>query len=297
MSEIKTSLGGKDRSTKTHREESKTHKTLKARKDEVLKSFRYVRPKTVRSSIVEEDPKDATMRHYQEEILRLKTELERKKSTPDPSELEGISSDPNASESSGSNSKSSADMQRYRELAALIKPYGIDPNSEPSVIKEQLAEKRKELLQDNLTIKASKDKLLEKLDEAENLAQFAELECSKLTERIGWLESKVSELTGGKDLVLHSIEQQMHLKEKQQELSQQIQRYEVMRKKFQEEELSIEDLKEKGDNVEAHGRALSRKIGKATRRQQSITEKLKQVHMEHGKNMREVETILMDLRK
>lgn len=286
--------------------------------EETITTLRYAsRAKNIKNKPkVNEDPKDALLRQYQEEIERLRVELEQKKarqmlSKNPQADLDqlGSSRGRTANKSSRSHSayhrsSSSAagnlevnpeEEQRLRELAALLEPYGLDPTTDPSVIMEKLAEKRKELLQDNLTMKVEKDMLLNKLDETENLVRSTEEECSKLSERIGWLESKV--LTGGKDLVDHTNEQQKLLQAKQMELAEQLERYEEMKKRLEEEELTMEELRVNADAFERELQAKARKYKKLTHKCQSIKEETEKAHDNHSSSMKELETVLMELKK
>jgi hypothetical protein len=284
--------------------------------DETITTLRYAsRAKKIKNKPkVNEDPKDALLRQYQEEIERLRVELDRKKAKQaemlQQSQADDVDrktmlmtkrSAHTASSSDSSISGTAADLhrqveeQRLRELAPLLEPYGLDPTSEPGLIMEKLAERRKALLQDNLTMKAEKDNLLRKLDETESLVKNTEVECSKLSERIGWLESKV--LTGGKDLVDHTNEQQKLIQAKQQELAEQIERYEEMKKRLQEEELSIEELRVNADAFEAELHTKMKKYKKLTLKQQTMQDDVEKAHDDHKINVKELETVLMELKK
>lgn len=279
--------------------------------EETITTLRYAsRAKKIKNKPkVNEDPKDALLRQYQEEIERLRVELEQKKARQtsthhahqsdnlDPTKPRQRKSNQQRSDPDRPTSEevSAEEEERLRELAAMLEPYGLDPTTDPSVIMEKLAERRKELLQDNLTMKVEKDMLLGKLDETESLVRNTEEECSKLSERIGWLESKV--LTGGKDLVDHTNEQKKLLQSKQAELAEQLERYEEMRKRLEEEELTMEELRVNADAFENELQAKSRKYKKLTNRCTSLKDETEKAHDNHSSNMRELETMLMELKK
>jgi len=282
--------------------------------DETITTLRYAsRAKKIKNKPkVNEDPKDALLRQYQEEIERLRVELEKKKSkqahmlqqsqqsetTERKKKQHNSSSSNNTSANSESNKldlQRQVEEQRLRELAPLLEPYGLDPTTEPAVIMEKLAERRKELLQDNLTVKAEKDKLLKKLDETESLVKNTEVECAKLNERIVWLESKV--LTGGKDLVDHTNEQQKLIQAKQQELAEQIERYEQMKLRLQEGELSIEELRVNAEVIESELHAKIKKLKKLSQKLQGLKEETDKTHENHTMTVRELETVAMELKK
>ena len=83
-----------------------------------------------------------------------------------------------------------AETERLKELAPLLQPYGLDPTTDdldPKYIMSVLERRREALLQDTVTVKEEKDRLLKKLEETQQRVKITETECSKLTDRIQWL--------------------------------------------------------------------------------------------------------------
>lgn len=285
--------------------------------EETITTLRYAsRAKKIKNKPkVNEDPKDAMLRQYQEEISRLRTELEKKKAKQaemlQRSQQESTgrahtgrkhSSRAHTASSTASDSSSSAsdqlkqiEEQRLKELAALLAPYGVDPSADPQEIMCQLDERRNELLNDSKTVKDERDKLLKRLDETQSLVRNTSEECKKLSEKIQWLESKV--LTGGKSLVDHTNEQQKLIQAKQQELAEQTERYEEMRRKLQENELTTTELRSNVESLEAELHTKTKKLKKLSQKFYFSKEELASVNDEHVNTIKELENVLLELKK
>lgn len=287
--------------------------------EETITTLRYAsRAKKIKNKPkVNEDPKDAMLRQYQEEIERLRLELEKKKAKQaemlQRSQQEASSgsrahtgrtrsSRAHTASSTASDSSSSAsdqlrqiEEQRLKELASLLAPYGVDPSADPQDIMSQLDDRRKELVNDSKTLKEEKDRLLKRLDETQSLVKNTAEECKKLSEKIQWLESKV--LTGGKSLVDHTNEQQKLIQAKQQELAEQTEKYEEMRRKLQENELTTTELRSNAESLDAELHTKTKKLKKLSQKLYFSKEELASAHDEHVNTMNELENVLMELKK
>lgn len=288
--------------------------------EETITTLRYAsRAKKIKNKPkVNEDPKDAMLRQYQEEIERLRGELEKKKakqaemlqrsqqessSNMSGSRVQtGRSRRSHTASSTASDSSSSAsdqlrqiEEQRLKELASLLAPYGVDPSADPQDIMSQLDERRTELLNDSKTVKEERDKLIKRLDETQCLVKNTSEECKKLSEKIQWLESKV--LTGGKSLVDHTNEQQKLIQAKQQELAEQTERYEEMRRKLQENELTTTELRTNVESLEAELHTKTKKLKKLSQKLYFSKEELSSANDEHDNTMKELENVLIELKK
>jgi len=282
-------------------------------RDETITTLRYAnRAKNIKNKPkVNEDPKDALLREYQEEIINLRNELEKRKTrksiavTPEtPSPVSSVSSPKSKVKGESkvvpnkpAENRNSAGSQRVSELATLLEPYGIDPTLPPQEIMEKLAAVRKDLLEDNMQVKNEKDQLLKKLDNTTNYLKNVQKECSHLAARISWLESKVFMGGKGKDLVRHTEEQAKHIEAKKMELSQHIQRYAEMEKKFHEEKYSIEQLKLQSAEAEVELVNKSKKYDKVCRRLQSTKSEVKAKQEKVAADLEALRKMQKDLRK
>jgi len=156
--------------------------------EETVTTLRYAsRAKMIKNKPkVNEDPKDAMLRQYQEEIKRLRIELERKRakqheflesksnSGSRAQTASSTASDDSSNASGESRLLPTAEEQRLRQLTPLLEQHGIDPSLEPKDIMAQLEKKKDALLKDNTMVKVEKDKLLHKLDNTQSLVRKAE---------------------------------------------------------------------------------------------------------------------------
>jgi kinesin family protein 3/17 len=191
--------------------------------------------------------------------------------------------------------KLAAESQRFQELAPLLQPYGLDGTTDPKYIMSVLEKRREALLKDTVTVKEEKDRLLKKLEETQQRVKITETECTKLSDRIQWLESKV--LNGGKSLLDHTNEQQKLIEMKQQELEESRLREQDIRLKLAEHELTANEIK---GALVAHQTAVEvklRKLQKLRFKLHTTREELEKSHKDNFRQRKHLIALQVDLRR
>ena len=280
--------------------------------DETMTTLRYAsRAKRIKNKPkVNEDPKDAMLREYQDEIAKLKAQLAMRRAESGLDNL-SMSSRPTTSTGkkrrSGTAKSKNLEMQPIEdeyptetkfptEIESLLEPYGIDPHGlEPKQIVKLLEERRVELLRNNQIVKEEKDRLLAQLDRAKTKIQYSDAECTKLMEKINWFESKV--LNGGKNLLDYTNEQQKLIQLKQRELKEQKVRQDDIRRKIEEHELSATEINEVITKMETEIEYKEVKNAKLCSKIEKVREQAARTQETHGQRRAEMETCQLELQK
>ena len=278
--------------------------------DETMTTLRYAsRAKRIKNKPkINEDPKDAMLREYQEEIARLRSQLLQKKSMYNRMAEEGTTgggekpksrSRARTAHSSSSSSSSEqirlAETQMLQELAPVLQQYGLDGATDPKYIMAMLEKRREALLKDTVTVKEEKDRLLKKLEETQQRVKFTETECSKLQDRIQWLESKV--LNGGKSLLDHTNEQQKLIEMKQQELAESRLREQDIRLKLAEHELTANEIKGALVAHQTEVEVKLRKLQKLRFKLHTTKEELDKSHKDYFRQRKNLIALQVDLKR
>ncbi|XP_069939114.1 kinesin-like protein KIF3B isoform X4 [Cherax quadricarinatus] len=227
--------------------------------DETITTLRYAnRAKNIKNKPkINEDPKDAILREYQQELARLKAQLtqrggkkKKKKKRVDGDEGEG-------------------EEEEDEE--------GID---EESILQQQheLDEERNRILNDQHMIEEEKERFLLELKnkEAELIATREAQE--KLMTRIQTMESKL--LSGGKNIIDHTNEQQRALQQRTQELMDQKKREREMLQLLEKEEESSCEIASTFSSLQAEVEAKTRKLKKLFAKLQSVKQEMGDLHEE-----------------
>lgn len=294
--------------------------------DETMTTLRYAsRAKRIKNKPkVNEDPKDAMLREYQNEIAKLKAQLalrrdrlansfslDSSRPTTAASSTSSKKRRPGTSSSSSKLNKSANSIDDSQllapagppetnnisnELEVLLAAYGIQPQGlEPKQIVKLLEERRIELLRNNEMVKEEKDRLLQQLDKAKTKIQYSDTECTKLMEKIQWFESKV--LNGGKDLLDYTNEQQKLLQMKQKELQEQNEKHEEIKKKIEEHDLSTTEINELLAKMEQDIENKELKTAKLCNKIERIREAGIKTQESQGEKRVEMEKCQMELQK
>ncbi|XP_045581615.1 kinesin-like protein KIF3B isoform X2 [Procambarus clarkii] len=229
--------------------------------DETITTLRYAnRAKNIKNKPkINEDPKDAILREYQQELARLKAQLTQRggKKKKKKKHVEGAEEDGEGEEED--------------------EEEGVD---EESILQQQheLDEERNRILNDQHMIEEEKQRFLSELKnkEAELIASREAQE--KLMTRIQTMESKL--LSGGKNIIDHTNEQQRALQQRTQELMEQKKREREMLQLLEKEEESSGEIASTFSSLQAEVEAKTRKLKKLFAKLQSVKQEMGDLHEE-----------------
>lgn len=243
--------------------------------EETLTTLRYAnRAKNIKNKPkVNEDPKDALLREFQEEIARLKAQLEKR---------------------SGKRSK----KRQRRHVGEGGEELDEEDEDEVEVDdkddsdywreqQEKLEKERKAIQEDHSLVAEEKLKLLkEKERKMEDLKR--EKEASEmLSSKVKAMESKL--LVGGKNIVDHTNEQQKVLEQKRQEIAEQKRREREMQQQMDCRDEETLELKETYSSLQQEVDIKTKKLKKLFAKLQAVKAEIHDLQEEHIKERQELE--------
>ncbi|MBN3275945.1 KIF3B protein, partial [Polyodon spathula] len=243
--------------------------------EETLTTLRYAnRAKNIKNKPkVNEDPKDALLREFQEEIARLKAQLEKR---------------------SGKRSKKSQ-RRHVGDGGEELDEEGedeveVDDKDDSDYWREQqekLEKERKAIQEDHSLVAEEKLKLLkEKERKMEDLKR--EKEASEmLSSKVKAMESKL--LVGGKNIVDHTNEQQKVLEQKRQEIAEQKRREREMQQQMDCRDEETLELKETYSSLQQEVDIKTKKLKKLFAKLQAVKAEIHDLQEEHIKERQEME--------
>nr|XP_014353786.1 PREDICTED: kinesin-like protein KIF3B isoform X2 [Latimeria chalumnae] len=244
--------------------------------EETLTTLRYAnRAKNIKNKPrVNEDPKDALLREFQEEIARLKAQLEKR--------------------STGKRRKRGRRRQFGEGGEELDDEEGddIEEDVEDKVDywreqQEKLEKEKKAILEDHSLVADEKQKLLKekerKMDELRREKEAAEM----LGAKIKAMESKL--LVGGKNIVDHTNEQQKVLEQKRQEIAEQKRREREMQQQMESRDEETLELKETYSSLQQEVDIKTKKLKKLFSKLQAVKAEIQDLQEEHIKERQELE--------
>ncbi|KAG7155446.1 kinesin-like protein KIF3B isoform X2 [Homarus americanus] len=227
--------------------------------DETITTLRYAnRAKNIKNKPkINEDPKDAILREYQQELARLKAQLTQrggKKKKKKKHEEGDVDEEEEEDEEGGVDEESILQQQ------------------------EELDEERNRILNDQHMIGEEKQRFLTELKNKEaELTATKEVQ-EKLMSRIQTMESKL--LSGGKNIIDHTNEQQRALQQRTQELMEQKKREREMLQLLEKEEDSSCEIASTFSSLQAEVEAKTRKLKKLFAKLQSVKQEMGDLHEE-----------------
>ncbi|KAK4472911.1 hypothetical protein MN116_004117 [Schistosoma mekongi] len=257
--------------------------------EETINTLRYSnRAKNIRNKPkINEDPKDALLKEYQQEIDRLKLLLQnsvsaisrqpikqdiKQKSRRKPALLDGSDVDTDFV-----NNKSDAEL---------------DSTSIESYLKEQqvklLAEKN-EILNDHSLVAVEKSRMLNDLEMKERKIQEEQLETRQLESKLRAMESKL--LCGDKSIAEHTRIQEVTLAQQQTQLAEQKRREREIVARMEEELGSMANLQEGFTSLKQEVEVNTRKIKRLFEKLQVVKEETSDIQEEHTTERQEHEKI------
>ncbi|KAF3700959.1 Kinesin-like protein KIF3C [Channa argus] len=252
--------------------------------DETLATLRYAsRAKNIKNKPrINEDPKDALLREFQEEIARLKAQLE---------ERGMVAKERRRRRNSKRLSKSMAGMEeeilkerdvdvwKAVEEESEVKNYTKDAPNVPEVLTSQESSEKLKHVNENR-------KSLEEM-------QWDQDALEKIIEKYKAMESKL--LVGGKTIIDHTNEQQKILELKRQEIAEQIRgEREIQQQMMLQEEETLE-MKETFSSLQQEVELKTKKLKRLYSKLQQVKGEIKDVIDEHITTRQELDQTLNEL--
>ncbi|XP_072222847.1 kinesin-like protein KIF3B [Leuresthes tenuis] len=245
--------------------------------EETLTTLRYAnRAKNIKNKPrINEDPKDALLREFQEEIARLKDQLEKrvgKKKKRRQRKRAGEGSD-------GEDLEDGETEDDEEE--------GDDKGDYWREQQEKLEKERKAIMEDHSLVAEEKTRLLrEKEKKMEDLRREKEAG-EMLSAKVKAMESKL--LVGGKNIVDHTNEQQRMLEQKRHEIAEQKRREREMQQQMESRDEETLELKETYSSLQQEVDIKTKKLKKLFSKLQAVKAEIQDIQGEHIKERQEYE--------
>nr|QBH87853.1 kinesin-like protein KIF3B [Larimichthys polyactis] len=241
--------------------------------EETLTTLRYSnRAKNIKNKPrINEDPKDALLRGFQEEIARLKEQLQKrsgKKKRRGQRRRAGEGSDSDDVEE-GETEDDDEDGDYWREQ------------------QEKLEGERKAIMDDHSLVAEERVRLLkEKEKKMEDLRREREAG-EMLAAKVKAMESKL--LVGGKNIVDHTNEQQRMLELKRQEIAEQKRREREMQQQMESRDEETLELKETYSSLQQEVDIKTRKLKKLFAKLQAVKAEIHDIQEAHINDRQDLE--------
>ncbi|KAL8614241.1 Kinesin-II 95 kDa subunit [Nucella lapillus] len=255
--------------------------------DETLTTLRYAnRAKSIKNKPkINEDPKDALLREFQEEINRLKNQLSAKggpkkkkkrrtRRTKDGEIIEEGDEDESEEDEEEEGEEANAEVYMQEQMAKLDQEKSAILNNQSLIAEE------KERLLSEMQVK--EEKLAKEKEQRDTLAV-----------KIKAMESKL--LMGGKNIVDHTNEQQRALEQRRQEILEQARKEREIQQKLEEKEESAVEIKETYNSLQQEVEVKTKKLKKMFGKLQATKAEIQDLQEEHTKERQELEQTLMEL--
>ncbi|XP_064477391.1 kinesin-like protein KIF3B [Ornithodoros turicata] len=240
--------------------------------EETLTTLRYAsRAKNIKNKPhVNEDPKDALLREFQQEISRLKEQL-------------------------ASRDVKKKRKRTSREVSSGSEAENDDEEDASMQLQRKLEEEKNAILNDHSLIAEEKERLLNEVQKRQEQLSQEQEATDKLAQKVTSLESKL--LSGGKNIVDHTNEQQRALEQRRQEIAEQKRREREMLQKLEVQEEGASEIKETYSSLQQEVEIKTRKLRKLFAKLQSVKTEIQDLQEEHSKERRELEQTQNELTK
>ncbi|XP_074659875.1 kinesin-II 95 kDa subunit-like [Tubulanus polymorphus] len=255
--------------------------------DETLSTLRYAnRAKHIKNKPkINEDPKDALLREFQEEIARLKGQLEhrgpgakkkhrkKKKRGKDGELVDGDSSEDDVE---GEEGDEEADAEAFRKEQ-----------------EDKLEKEKQDILNNKSLIEEEKQKLLGDLQEKEDVLKKESEMKDALMNKIKAMQSKL--LMGGKNIVDHTNEQQRALEQRRQEIAEKQRLEREMAQTLEEKDEAVVELQETYSSLQQEVDVKTKKLKKLFIKLNQCKAEVSDLQEEHIRERQELEQTLNEL--
>ncbi|KAH8854541.1 Kinesin-II 95 kDa subunit [Schistosoma japonicum] len=257
--------------------------------EETINTLRYSnRAKNIRNKPkINEDPKDALLKEYQEEINRLKSLLQ--------NSVSAISRQPIKQDIQHKSQRKHALLDGSDVDTDFVNNGSdteLDSTSIESYLKEQqvklLAEKN-EILNDHSLVAVEKSRMLNDLEMKEKKIQEEQLETRQLESKLRAMESKL--LCGDKSIAEHTRMQEVTLAQQRIQLAEQKRREREIVARMEEEVGSMANLQEGFTSLKQEVEVNTRKLKRLFEKLQEVKEQTSDIQEEHTIERQEHEKI------
>ncbi|XP_077403309.1 kinesin-like protein KIF3B [Vanacampus margaritifer] len=233
--------------------------------EETLTTLHYSnRAKNIKNTpCINEDPKDAQLRKFQEEIARLKAQLEKRTGREN-----------RRQKSRAGNCSNGEDQEEENE--------DEEEDNEGDYWKEKqekLEKEKKAIMEDHSLVAEEKAQLLQEKEKKMADLKREQKEGELLATKIKTMESKL--LVGGKTIVDHTNEQQRMLELKRQEIAEQKSREQEMRQQMEYRDEENLELKETYSSLQQEVDIKTKKIERCWAKLETLKAKIHKLEEEH----------------
>ncbi|XP_041954629.1 kinesin-like protein KIF3B [Alosa sapidissima] len=255
--------------------------------EETLTTLRYSnRAKNIKNKPrINEDPKDALLREFQEEIARLKAQLEKKSGRRRRKRRRrrgGEAGDDGADDGEEDDDDDDDDEEEEVDSGAEG-----DKTDYWHVQQEKLEKEKMAILEDHSLVAEEKLRLLKekerKMDDLHREKEASEL----LSAKIKAMESKL--LVGGKNIVDHTNEQQKILELKRKEIAEQKRREREMQQQVECQDEETLELKETYSSLQQEVDIKTKKLKKLFAKLQAVKSEIQDIQDSHIKERQDLE--------
>eukprot|EP00347_Sterkiella_histriomuscorum_P009215 403342083 len=210
--------------------------------DETLNTLRYAsRAKNIQNKPrINEDPKDALLREYQDEVSKLRQQLAAIQSGADPSEL---------MKKHGIIGKQVIEVEKkiFVEDKEKMREFEEKLQQEKDDIRRKTEEEKQRIMQEKSMREEEKQKLLEELQKREQEQEKAKTKQQKLIQKLKKMEEK---MIAGSQVMEVAKKQQKELMKTKKELEKERQQEEDLQKRLQEKEKGRMQIIKKFNNLQ-----------------------------------------------
>ncbi|XP_066527443.1 kinesin-like protein KIF3B [Hoplias malabaricus] len=249
--------------------------------EETLTTLRYSnRAKNIKNKPrINEDPKDALLREFQEEIARLKEQLE-KRSGKKRRKRRRRKVGENGEELDDDEDEVDDEEEDETDGDKNIIDYWREQQ-------EKLEKERKAIMEDHSLVAEDKQRLLRekerKMDDLHREKEASDM----LAAKVKAMESKL--LVGGKNIVDHTNEQQRILEQKRHEIAEQKRREREMQQEMECRDEETLELKETYSSLQQEVDIKTKKLKKLFAKLQAVKAEIHDVQEEHIKERQDLE--------
>ncbi|KAL3110167.1 hypothetical protein niasHT_015770 [Heterodera trifolii] len=248
--------------------------------EETIGTLRYAsRAKQIENKPkINEDPKDALLREFQDEIVRLKEMLEKRRRK----RTEGQKNGTGQTETEEKREENEADAEREAEEYARAQ-------------QRKLGAERARLLRNGALIDEERKRILAELEERERELERERQEQLAVAAKIRAMQSKL--LSGDGNLLDRTRRQEEQLRQRRTELTERRRREREMAQKLESQELEAAEIRQTFANLQQEVEAKRRKVHKLNAKLQSLRLDLQDLEGANAAERRGLEQTVLEMNK
>ncbi|XP_060914362.1 kinesin-like protein KIF3B [Labrus mixtus] len=246
--------------------------------EETLTTLRYSnRAKNIKNKPrINEDPKDALLREFQEEIARLKDQLQKRSGKKKRRRRR------RGGAGEGSDGEDLEDGETEDD-----EEDGEDKGDYWREQQEKLERERRAIMEDHSLVAEEKVRLLKEKEKKMEDVQKEKEAGEMLTAKVKAMESKL--LVGGKNIVDHTNEQQRMLEQKRHEIAEQKRREREMQQQVESRDEETLELKETYSSLQQEVDIKTKKLKKLFAKLQAVKSEIQDIQELHIHDRQELE--------